>query len=225
MSEMRYELKMVCLEHQLALARSWIQLHPAGFLTAYPRRRVNNIYLDTPAYHCLSANLAGVSYREKLRLRWYGEETGKIQPWLELKVKRGLLGTKKRHPLPCTIDLAQSWVTILGTIRAHAPHEWRQWLEPAAQPSLINWYHREYYIASDGGVRATLDFNQHACDQRLSPRPNLRHAIPIPHQVVIELKGAPGEIDRLQEIIGEFPVPRSRNSKYVGGLVTALFTQ
>ncbi len=225
MSELRHELKMVCPEHQLAQARSWIRLHPAGFVRAYPSRRVNNIYLDTLDYRGLSANLAGVSYREKLRLRWYGEEIGQIQPWLELKVKQGLLGTKKRHRLPCTIDLAQNWIALLGTIRANAPEEWRRWLEPAAQPSLLNWYQREYYVTPDGSVRATLDFDQHAYDQRLSPRPNLHHAIPISRQVIIELKGAPEQIERLQEAMGQFPIPRSRSSKYVSGLVTALFTQ
>jgi hypothetical protein len=225
MSELRYELKMICPEHQLFQARSWIQLHPAGFLKAYPPRQVNNIYLDTPTYHSLSANLAGVSHREKLRLRWYGEGTQQIQPWLELKVRQGLLGSKKRDRLPYTIDLTQSWTKILRTIRAHAPDGWRRWLEQAAQPSLLNWYQREYYVTPDGGIRATLDFAQHAYDQRLSPRPNLRHALLMPHQVVIELKGAPEEIDRLQEIIGQFPIPRSRNSKYVSGLVTALFSQ
>jgi hypothetical protein len=225
MSELRYEMKMICLEHQLTQARSWIKLHPAGFLTAYAPRRVNNIYLDTPAYYSLSANLAGVSSREKLRLRWYGDSTRQIQPWLELKVKQGLLGTKRRSQLPCTVDLTQSWINLLRTIRVHAPDEWRRWLEQAAQPSLFNWYEREYYVTPDGAVRATLDFAQHAYDQRLSPRPNLRHTLPLSRQVVIELKSAPDQIERLQEIIGEFPIPRSRSSKYVNGLRTALFTQ
>ena len=222
MSNFRYELKLVSEGHRLAQARSWIRLHPAAFVIAFPPRQVNNIYLDTPALDSLNANLRGVSKRQKLRLRWYGDY---IRPWLELKTKENLLGDKKRAQLPCTVDLNQPWVKVLRTVRDHAPAEWRPWLNGIVRPSLYNRYRREYYVTIDGTIRATLDFDQYACDQRFWPRPNLRRALPITDAVVIEIKGALEEIDRLQEIVGRFPISRSRNSKYVNGLLTALFTQ
>jgi hypothetical protein len=209
----------------MAQARSWIRLHPVGFVTAFPPRQVNNIYLDTPAYDSLNANLIGISKRQKLRLRWYGDVSQQMQPWLELKVKENLLGDKKRTLLPCTIDLTRPWVEILQTVQDHAPNEWRPWLPGSIRPSLFNCYQREYYVTYDGAIRATLDFAQYACDQRLSASPNLRHPLPIPDTVIIEIKGAPEDIDRLQEVVGRFPIPRSRNSKYVSGLLTAFLTQ
>ena len=75
MSNLRYELKLVCDGRLLPQARSWIRLHPAVFMTAYPPRQVNNIYLDTPALVSLNANLAGFSKRQKFRLRWYADGT------------------------------------------------------------------------------------------------------------------------------------------------------
>jgi hypothetical protein len=225
MPNLRYELKLVCGGSWRAQAQSWMQLHPAGFATAYPPRRVNNIYLDTPSCDSLSANLAGVSKRQKLRLRWYGDDPQHIQPWLELKVKENLLGDKKRALLPCTIDLTQSWVEILRIVQNHAPDECRPWLSGMIRPTLFNRYQREYYVTPDGAIRATVDFSQYACDQRFSPSPNLRYSLPIPDTTIIEIKGAPEEIDRLQEIVNLFPIPRSRNSKYVSGLLMALFTQ
>ena len=41
-------------------------------------------------------------------------------------------------------------------------------------------------------------------------------------RVVIEVKAAPDYAERLQEAVAQFPVLRTRNSKYVGSLQTAL---
>ena len=170
MQNARYELKLICNGQWLAQTRSWIRLHPIGFTTAYSPRQVNNIYLDTPTFDTLNANLTGVSKRKKLRLRWYGSSPQHLRP------------------------------------------------------SLFNCYQREYYVTFDGAIRATLDSAQYACDQRFSPSPNLVSSLPILNTIIIEIKGAPEEIDRLQEIIGRFPIPRSRNSKYASGLLMALHT-
>jgi len=225
MSNLRYELKLVCAGHLLHQARSWIRLHPAGFVTAYPPRQVNNIYLDTPALDSLNANFAGFSKRQKLRLRWYGDTAPNVRPWLELKSKENLLGDKKRTLLAGELDLTRSWIEILRTIRDCAPGDWRPWLPSVVQPTLFNRYQREYYVSRDGAIRATLDFAQYACDQRFSLRPNLRRWLSIPNTVVIELKTSPDAIERLQDAVGRFPLPRSRNSKYAIGLLAALSTQ
>ena len=219
---LRYELKLVCDPHRLAPARSWIRLHPAGFVVAYPPRRVNSLYLDTPHLSSFDDNLAGVSERQKLRLRWYGEDVRGIEPVLELKQKRDLLGRKKQVRLPCKLDLTCSWRQIIKIVQTCAGPEWRVLLQAADQPTLFNHYQREYYATSDGALRATLDYACAAYDQRLSLRPNLRVLLPITDRVVIEIKAAPEHAERLQEAVAQFPVPRTRNSKYTGGLQTAL---
>lgn len=70
---LRYELKMRCSPHLLAQARTWIRLHPARLRETYPLRQVNNLYFDTPHLSSFNANQVGISKRQKLRLRWYGE--------------------------------------------------------------------------------------------------------------------------------------------------------
>ena len=225
MSDLRYELKLVCEGRWLGQARTWLQLHPAGFVTAFPTRRVNSLYLDTLHLSSLNDNLAGLSARQKLRLRWYGGSTRRARPWLELKSKENLLGSKRRVQMATPIDLTHPWTRILPPVRDTIPPEWHSWLHAALQPTLFNHYQREYYWTYDQGIRATIDFAPYACDQRISPRPNLHSPLAIPDSVVIELKAPPARMDRLQEIVGRFPVPRSRNSKYVNGLLTALLTQ
>jgi hypothetical protein len=215
---LRYELKLVCEPHRLAQARSWIRLHPARFVVAYPPRRVNSLYLDTPDLSSLGENLAGVSERQKLRLRWYGDGVRAIEPLLELKQKRNLLGRKKQVLLPCKLDLTCSWRDILGTVKACVGLEWRVLLQTADQFTLFNHYQREYYATPDGALRVTLDYACAAYDQRLSLRPNLRVPLPVADRVVIEIKAAPEHVERLEEAIAQFPVPRTRNSKYAGSL-------
>ena len=219
---LRYELKWVCEPHQLAQARSWIRLHPAGFVVAYPPRRVNSLYLDTPHLSSFDENLAGVSDRQKLRLRWYGDDAQTISPLLELKVKRNLLGTKVQVLLPCTLDLTSPWSALLGTIRACVEPAWRVRMQTATQPTLFNHYQREYYCTSDGALRVTLDYAYAAYDQRLSLCPNLRVPLAVADRLVIEVKAAPEHVERLQEAAAQFPALRTRNSKYASSLLAAL---
>jgi hypothetical protein len=221
-SDLRYEMKLVCDPDRLPQAQSWIRLHPAGFVVAYPPRRVNSLYLDTLHLDSLNNNLAGLTTRQKLRLRWYGDGMTDIQPILELKQRRNQLGRKKQFLLPSTLDLTLTWPEILSIIRADTGPDWQALLQTVNQPTLLNHYQREYYTTRDGTIRVTLDFAQVAYDQRLSPRPNLRARLPVTDSVVIEVKSAQEETERLEEVVAQFPVPRSRNSKYVHSLAAAL---
>lgn len=220
-TDLRYEIKLVCEPHRLCQARSWVRLHPAGFRVAYPPRRVNSLYLDTRNMHSFAQNLAGLATRQKLRLRWYGDGWVDVRPLLELKWKRNLLGAKRQALLPCELDLAASWVDILGRVRANAGPDWCAFLQAADQPAALICYQREYYVTRDGAVRLTLDYDIHAYDQRLSVRPNLRRRLPVADSVVLELKAAAAHGERLEEIAGRFPLQRTRNSKYVQALLVA----
>jgi hypothetical protein len=219
---LRYEIKLVCEPHRLPLARSWVRLHPAGFVVAYPPRRVNSLYLDTLELASLNENLGGVSGRRKLRLRWYGDGLADVRPLLELKQKRNLLGIKKQVLLPCKLDLTLPWAEILATIRANAGPSWRALLQTVDHPTLLNSYQREYYATPDGIIRITLDYAQVAYCQRLSPRPNLSARLPIADNVVVEIKTTQGQEERLEEVAAWFPVRRGRNSKYISSLLVAL---
>jgi hypothetical protein len=219
-TELRYEVKLSCSADRLSQARSWIRLHPDGFRKTYPSRIVNNIYLDTPNVDSFRANLSGVSLRQKLRLRWYGEEQPTLSsPILELKYKSNLLGGKKRQVMNCTLDLQRPWDELMDILRSSATSYWKPWLSAASQPTLLNKYRREYYATFDGVIRATLDYSQIAFDQRHALRPNLHARLNLPNNIVIELKAGREEEQRLQMSANGFPISRDRNSKYVNGLM------
>lgn len=223
MVERRYELKLVTSETELAVVRSWLRLHPAGFRTAYPSRRVNSIYLDTLGHRNLNENLAGVADRQKLRLRWYGLVRDVIEnPVLEIKVREGNMGHKQQQKLTCTLDLTQGWPEILGRAKTAVSPTFLPTFNQHSQPTILNSYQREYFVTPDGQIRLTLDFAQIVFDQRLSMMPNWKRPLPLKKELVIELKAPPEQAERLHIIMGRFPLLRSRNSKYVKGMLAGL---
>ena len=72
-----------------------VTLHPAMFRREYPRRQVNNVYLDTHDLTLATVHLSGAAERYKVRVRWYGALTGRVErPVLEFKGKSGHVGYK-----------------------------------------------------------------------------------------------------------------------------------
>ena len=224
-SEWRYEIKLACPQSQgqVALVRAWVRTHRAAFSVAYPPRRVNNIYFDTHTLGDLDDNLAGISERSKLRLRWYGADTATVRGQLELKQKSNTLGTKIVRPVPCTLDLANTtWSEVMRLLRAEDIGELAPYLAGVI-PTLINTYEREYYRSGDGLVRLTLDTDMMGYDQTLSARPNLTIAVLRTPAIVVELKGSAEAEQAIKRAVAEFPLSPAAFSKYVNGVLNREF--
>lgn len=220
-AEKRYELKLVCAAAYLPQARLWLRRHPAAFRQAYPPRTVHNLYFDSPDLQSLRANLAGVSRRKKVRLRWYGCPGDRISnPVLEVKRKENMVGDKVRYRLPPTLDLSQPYADLRRVITAALPAAVLPLWTAVSQPTLLNRYQRDYLVSPDGVLRATLDYDLVAYDQRLAMRPNRRRPLPLTPLIVIEVKAPPDAGDRLRDAMRHFPLPRSRNSKYASGVLS-----
>ena len=69
----RHEVKFTSLPVRYRDLAQWVRLHPAGFHSPYPPRRVNNVYFDDYRLVAYHENLMGDSARSKVRVRWYGE--------------------------------------------------------------------------------------------------------------------------------------------------------
>lgn len=68
----------------------------------FPQNRVTSLYFDTPDLEQFQKSDDGYHQREKIRIRWYDDsavEGGMIPVYLELKRKRGYLGSKQRKRL------------------------------------------------------------------------------------------------------------------------------
>ena len=69
------------------------------FKEIFYERQVNNIYFDSLDMDSYFDNILGNSDRSKIRIRWYGEIENVEKPVLEIKIKKGLVGTKLSYPL------------------------------------------------------------------------------------------------------------------------------
>ena len=96
----RFERKFVLENSSLSFAKMLLKTNDGIFSPIYQKRRVNNMYFDTPNLTSYYENHFGKSDRTKIRVRWYGETFGKIEePILEIKIKHGAAGKKKSYPI------------------------------------------------------------------------------------------------------------------------------
>lgn len=210
----RYERKFVLDWQSLADFRMSLKLHPEMFRAAYPPRYVNNLYFDTLDLSSLADNIEGVCNRTKMRVRWYGEMVGDIpSPFLEFKIKRGTVGTKRRFDLPSISvskdDLATTVANSLAT--AGLPAQVAMQFAHVS-PTLLNRYYREYFQSSQG-FRLTIDSQIQSFD----PLPRI-HAARTHPEIVIELKYDRELEPQAATLLSHLGLRVMKNSKYVAGL-------
>lgn len=219
MDSTRYEIKLTCDEQYLPNVRSWVRLHPDAFSVAYPPRQVNSLYFDTYESSCLNDNLIGVSYRKKLRFRWYGTDYAVVKGVLELKCKSNQLGWKEHRAIPTVFDFSTiTWYDLMQQLKEHADDQFAVWLAMADRPTLINSYWREYYESTDQQLRVTIDYDQRAWEQVSYNRPNLNVGSLLEKLVVVEVKSDAALYHRVSNALTAFPAQVSRNSKFVNGV-------
>jgi hypothetical protein len=221
----RYEVKFVTTEERLYLLLKWIRLHPARFKSSYNDRCINNIYFDTYNYFAYTENISGVSTRNKVRYRWYGESKFPDVGKLEVKCRRNVFGWKKVFPIKDLPDFDSSNIlfsdfkdSLLQGLKGD-----RIWLDHNPHQVILNRYKRKYFISGDGKVRITVDTNLEIYDQRYKPHINVTSKANIPQTIIVEVKTDRENRELLSQVINGIPIRVSRNSKYVNA-VTCLNT-
>jgi SPX domain protein involved in polyphosphate accumulation len=214
--ERKYAVTGLSFDGVVRIVRS----NPAMFGELYPPRYINNIYFDSLFLKSFYETLDGVSNRAKYRLRWYGDIQPEIpvESQLEIKVREGLLNTKK------TFQLEKTDFSTLNTenIKEHIlestalPHGFREELISKI-PLLINSYKRNYYISADGKFRLTVDRNIQYLSGK-SPDLIIDSELFNKEQIIVEIKYAVGDDDTASGISSHFPFRLSRNSKYTNGV-------
>lgn len=194
-----------------------LRRHPARFSEVFEERKINNFYFDTHDLNSYRENNDGVKNRTKLRVRWYGDDIYNIlSPVLEIKIKKGLLGTKERYPLKSiNFNIYHSIGSIKKCISAsNLPLKLKYKLN-FLSPSFMNRYMRKYFLSFDKKYRITIDFNQ--AFYRLSNNTLLRKHVD-QNNVILELKYDSHNDDDARYITNNFPFRLSKNSKYVNGV-------
>jgi len=160
MSRYRHEYKYLIDPRQEALLR----LKAGAVLTRDPHVGPDGTYLIRSAYFddlddsCLSENLGGSDPRSKFRIRYYNQDTGRIQ--LEKKSKRRGICLKEA----CAITRRECEIFLSGAVPAFTPEEpeikKRLFTEirlRGLRPVTIVTYERIPFIYAGGNVRVTFD--------------------------------------------------------------------
>lgn len=219
----RYERKFTITNSSSAQVLHSIKNHPAFFRPIFQPRQINNIYLDDQKLSFFTNNRVGIAKRKKVRIRWYGDLFGKTpQPKLEYKLKDGLLGDKWIFELPeFTIDPGFDCRSITKLFsEAVLPTPINEDLHPL-RPSLLNTYHRSYFLSADGKFRITLDESM-AYYRFDYPRAHFMAVHRTPHDFIVELKYLPAEDKLAHKISEKFPFRMDKSSKYVNGIIAGM---
>ncbi len=212
---MRHEVKLVVPANDVDKLLAALALLPTRPRPLFAERLVQSVYLDTYRASAVHDNLAGLSRREKLRVRWYGEHTGALPAVLECKQRRNDVGDKLvfELPQPLQVDGVPKWrfVRELGRL---APPEWRERLHGTEPMQWIR-YRRTYLGSLDGSIRVTIDRDLEAFDQRHGSTLACTRATPLPALTIVELKAAPAERAALQQWLQRLPWRPGRCSKYL----------
>jgi len=121
---------------------------------------IRSLYFDSISDKALNEKLAGVSVREKYRIRLYNRDDSVIH--LERKFKHGGLGYKDSAPL--TAEQAQRIVDGDTAWMGNSENEviagfYTRIRNEGLRPRVIVDYTREPFIYGPGNVRVTMDYN------------------------------------------------------------------
>jgi hypothetical protein len=193
-----------------------LRLDRAGVRTQHPPRRVQSVYLDTPFGQALEENLAGLSARRQVRVRWYGEATRGMRATLEHKCRENTLGWKETLALDGPLDVAGvARRLFVEELARRATPAWRERLLAGLEPAQWVAYRREYFTTADRRVRLTLDGELRFADQRALGRLSPAARTPAPRLAVLELKCGPDDIEQAEDLVARLPIHLGRCSKFV----------
>ena len=122
------------------------------FHNPFKNRTVNSIYFDTNDYSFLRANIDGVSFRKKIRVRWYNNDLNNF--FFEEKVKRNFLVSKKIEKINFLFNLKSFQVSLDKYLNSEINNNF---IDSNYKIVLKTNYKRSYWLSNDKKIRATID--------------------------------------------------------------------
>jgi len=210
-NEYRYESKVPLLRKELLALRP--TLHDLGLYPKkiYPDRPVNSIYLDSLQLNNYFDNIAGISSRRKVRIRWYQDLQDMA---LEIKSKKNKVSIKTSVPLNNQDSIIPTERRLLKDLMNSNPNCLSPYDTQFLRPTLKICYLRSYFELHPG-IRMTVD--QKIRYWKLRPKSRYKETVS-PVFSVVEFKYLADSGALLRELLREFPFRLTRHSKYVVGI-------
>lgn len=176
------------------------------------------MYFDNADFDSYLENLSGASYREKNRLRWYGDLASASEFTFETKIKKNKIGWKVQEKFSNEKLLSKSQHEVVSSITQKVSEESRLSFELADVIVLANSYFREYFVSRCGFVRITIDSALRVFDQSGFRQLNFHFDSPLSDIHIVEVKYLRSSLDEGRQAISDIPFTSSRASKYCIGL-------
>ena len=212
----RYEYKyMLTLGQQSELKEVMKQYMIAD---AFGRSTICNLYFDTPQYLLIRRSIENHVYKEKIRLRTYGQATPETNAFIELKKKYKKVVYKRR--ISASYEDAMQYLRQRADVIPHSQIcselDYALSLYQEIQPAMYLSYEREaFYGKDDHELRITFD--QHILwrteDLNLSS-PVYGRELLQPGQVLTEIKIGHAMPLWLNHFLTEHHIYRTSFSKY-----------
>ncbi len=165
----RYELKYILTADQYERLLSALPAHM--MLDDYGRHKISNIYFDTDDYRIIRNSLEKPKYKEKLRVRCYGQPSEDATAFIELKKKFGGVVYKRR--VYCEQNKVLSYLCDGDDCVEHSQIlreiDYFKTCYDEIKPKVYLSYDREaFFSTEDENFRLTFDFNIMARDSDVS---------------------------------------------------------
>ena len=214
-SSYRYERKFAINGLSTDDIASVVNINSSIFKFSFKKRIINNIYFDDFNLNNYHENVEGSTDRIKIRIRWYGDLFSQIKkPKLEIKIKKGLLGSKKIVNLQ-NLNLSGNLSEVFNPLSNS--YVYNRYNLNNVLPVLLNSYSRSYYISNDKKFRITIDDKQSFF--KISKYNNhFSHKVFDDSSKILEIKYNDPFDDEVSRITNNFPFRMTKNSKYVNGI-------
>ncbi|MFI3284608.1 MAG: polyphosphate polymerase domain-containing protein [Erysipelotrichaceae bacterium] len=212
----RYELKYILTKNQcLAL---YCLMNDKMRMDKYGHHKIRNIYFDTNDYRIIRHSLDKPSFKEKLRVRCYGEPKDDNLAFIELKKKYNGVVYKRR--MTSSQKVALSYLCKHGNLAddSQIAKEIRYYMQPFEQikPAAYVSYEREaFYGLEDEQFRMTFDYNIKARDEDISLNDNIKDLAVLDNRyVLLEVKTTTGLPSWFLDFLASEHIYKTSFSKY-----------
>lgn len=211
--ELKYALPFADVDKLLALFDGSCSRLRFG---SAPISVVRSIYFDDARLSACRENLAGLSRRQKLRLRWYDALQTPSKFFMEVKWRNSNVSGKHRLEIEAEEPLhSRPYVDIVQDLVASAPERFAGVLGRMCEPVVMVEYKRAHFAAPDGVARITVDHDLRFYDQMGRVRPSTEFPQAMEGFVVIEAKVPVGQESAIFENFYPMRLRPTRCSKYV----------
>ncbi len=221
----RYELKYILTVEQkkriLEVMKCYMQPDQYG------KTSIRNLYFDTDTYLLIRRSIEKPEYKEKLRVRSYGETSKESLVCVELKKKYRSVVYKRREVLP--YQEAMTWIETKHTGRTDSQisNEINYCLEhyETLHPTMFLSYEREaFYEKDNADFRVTFDDTILARDTELSLVTQVYGTSILPEgMVLMEIKCAGAIPLWMTDILSREKIYKTSFSKYGTAYRTLIF--